>query len=355
MALPSFLLRFRNRLLADPKFLAVAQSFPLTRPVARAKSLKLFDLVAGFAYSQVLYACVDLEILERLGQTGMLPAELAKKIGLSETKTETLIRAAVALDILNWDKCQVILGPHGAALLAQPWIMRFVEHHTHFYRDLEDPVAMLQGKAAPGGLQSYWTYEQGGEDKKAYSELMAASQAAVSEQILRAYDFSKHTNILDVGGGTGAFLRAVSKPYPHLNLNLFDLPGVITLAPPSAKLIAHGGDFRYDPLPQGMDLISLIRVVHDHDDDVVRAILRNIRAASSPKTTLLIAEPFAGHRANARVTDAYFNLYFAAMGQGRTRSPKQLQDMASQCGFAQFSHWPTDIPLITGVITLRPA
>ena len=30
-----------------------------------------------------------------------------------------------------------------------------------------------------------------------------------------------------------------------------------------------GGDFLADPLPRGADVVSLIRVVHDHDDDAV--------------------------------------------------------------------------------------
>ena len=316
--------------------------------------MQLFDLLAGFSYSQVLYACVSLRVLEHVGEGGISPAELAGKVGLSEPMALTLIRAAIALDILGWDKGNVIWGPHGAAMMAQPWIMRFVEHHRFFYRDLEDPVGMLQGKSAADGLKSYWTYDEGSADKKTYSDLMAASQAAVSQQILSAYDFSKHQNILDVGGGTGAFLRAVGDRYPQINLNLFDLEEVVKLAPGNPQLRAHVGDFRSGPLPQGMDLITLIRVVHDHDDDVVLAILRNIRAASSGHTRLLIAEPLAGVAATAKATDAYFNLYFAAMGQGRTRSAAEIAGIAAEAGFGQLKVWPTNMPLICGLLTFRP-
>ncbi len=356
MAPPSFFLRFRNRLLADPKFLAFAQRFPLTRPVARAKSRELFNLLAGFSYSQVLYACVLLRVLEYVGQNGISSEQLGFKIGLTETKTDILVRAAVALDILEWDKKQVILGPHGAALLAQPWIMRFVEHHKYFYRDLEDPVALLKGQSVPNGLRSYWTYEDGESDKQRYSELMAASQEAVSQQILGSYNFKKHKNILDVGGGSGAFLRAVGRENPQLALHLFDLQGVISLAEESSKspkLFLHAGDFRRDGLPQGMDLISLVRVVHDHDDDLILATLRNIRSVCSTHTTLLIAEPFAGNVANASVTDAYFNLYFTAMGQGRTRTPREIAELAAKAGFGRPKVWTTSLPLITGLMTLH--
>ena len=108
MALPSFFIRFRNRLLADPRFLAFAQRFPLTRPIARARSRDLFNLLAGFSYSQVLYACVSMRVLELVGQVGISIPELAQKIGLTESKTDTLVRAAVALDILDWSKGLIV-------------------------------------------------------------------------------------------------------------------------------------------------------------------------------------------------------------------------------------------------------
>jgi demethylspheroidene O-methyltransferase len=351
VALPSFLLRLRNRLLSNPKFLDFAQRNPFMRPVARAKSRKLFDLVAGFSYSQVLYACVTLKVLEHVGQTAISISELAPKINLPEDKTNLLVRAAVALDILGFDRGKVILGSHGAALLGQPWIMRFVEHHRHFFRDLEDPVAMLSGTHAQDGLRQFWSYDDPNSDKESYSALMAASQQAVSQQIIDAYDFSKHKNILDFGGGSGAFLTAVGKAYPQLQLNLFDLPGVIALSR-QTQITKHGGDIRVDPLPRDMDIVSIVRVIHDHDDDSVLALLRNVRRSCAVGTTLLIAEPFAGRADLSRITDAYFNLYFAAMGQGRTRTTQEIAKLAAQTGFGHLRVWPTNMPLITGLVTI---
>jgi demethylspheroidene O-methyltransferase len=350
--LPEFLKRYRNKLLADPKFISFAQKFMFTRPVARRKSMELFDLLAGFSYSQVLYACVSLKIFEHVGQSAVILENLATKINLPVPKAELLVRAAIALELLDGTVDHIMLGQHGAALLGQPWIMRFVEHHKYFYRDLEDPVAMLRGEKVEGGLADYWSYDKSSSDKSAYSALMAASQQAVSAQILDAYDFPPHRRILDVGGGTGAFVNAVTTRHPHIEGHVFDLPGVVTLASPTIK--THGGDFRRESLPEGMDLISIVRVIHDHDDEAVLALLKNARAACTPQTILLIAEPFSGQAATARVADAYFSLYFAAMGQGRTRTPQQIADLAAKVGFGGLKQWPTNMPLITGVITLRP-
>ncbi len=40
------------------------------------------------------------------------------------------------------------------------------------------------------------------------------------------------------------------------------------------QIAAHGGSFRDDPIPAGADLITLVRILHDHDDAVVRALLK---------------------------------------------------------------------------------
>lgn len=359
MALPDILIGLRNRLLTDPRFIRFVQGVPGGRWIARRKSLQLFDILAGFTYSQILSACVSLKVFERVGRNGTSLAELSRATGLTADRTLMLVKGAESLSLLHRSGNTILLGELGAALVAQPWIMRLIEHHEHFYTDLADPVQLLRTGKAQGALHRYWSYDDATGDKARYSALMAASQAAVSEQVLAAYDFSGHSRMLDVGGGAGAFLRAVGARYPDLDLHLFDLPAVAELVsashatPASPAIQAHGGDFRRDHFPSGMDLVSLIRVVHDHDDDVVLALFRSIRAAVNPGATLLLAEPLSGHSGTARVADAYFNFYFTAMGQGRTRTPAEIAQIAAQSGFGALRQWPTQNPLVTGVLSLR--
>jgi demethylspheroidene O-methyltransferase len=351
VALPRFILDFRNRLLTDPRFISWAQRFPLTRPVARYNSSRLFDLLAGFAYSQVLAACVELNLLHHVGQNGSTLDLLSRAVGIAPERLDILVRAAVSLDVLAQRGERILLGSQGAALIAQPWIMRFIQHHKYFYQDLENAVELISERKGGEAMRRYWSYDGSSTGKDAYSALMAASQVAVSEQILAVFDFKRFGRMLDIGGGSGAFLRAVCTQNSAVDAHLYDLPGVVSLVE-SGSITTHGGDFRTDDLPKGMDLISVVRVIHDHDDDVVAGLFRNIRRACDAGTTVLIAEPFAGNRATARVTDAYFNLYFAAMGQGVTRSPQRIAEIAAPHGFSLQKVYRTHMPLITGAMTL---
>ena len=55
--------RWRERLLTSPAFQRWAEANLLTRWIARRRATQVFDLMAGFVYSQVLLACVRLGLL----------------------------------------------------------------------------------------------------------------------------------------------------------------------------------------------------------------------------------------------------------------------------------------------------
>jgi demethylspheroidene O-methyltransferase len=350
-----WLRNWRNRTLADPRFVALAERVPFMRPIARKRAKSLFDLVAGFAYSQTLFACVELKLIEKVGLEGSTIDLLADGIGWTTAQTNRLIGAAVSLDLFEREGDQVYLGQQGAALLAQPWIMRFVAHHKYFAADLLDPVALLSGKLPNSAMKRYWDYDNSEADRAEYSALMAASQEAVSRQILGAYSFKNHKQVLDIGGGTGAFLRALGGAYPDLKRTIADLPQVVELAradPRNAGMEFWGGDARSDPLPEGADVMTLVRVLHDHDDGALHVLFDAARCKICKGGVVLVAEPFAGDPATASVTDAYFNLYFAAMGQGRTRTPQEIAAIARKCGFGRWKQHKTHMPIISGVMVL---
>ena len=47
---------WRNRLIASPSFQRWATRFPLTRWLVKKQASDIFDLMAGFVYTQVLLA-----------------------------------------------------------------------------------------------------------------------------------------------------------------------------------------------------------------------------------------------------------------------------------------------------------
>lgn len=362
MSLRARWIRWRNARLSSPQFQAWAGRFPLTRWRARSEAAGLLDLVAGFIHSQVLAAVVELRLCERLAAGPQAEAALAQACDLPPDSMRRLLRAAAALGLVEPVGGDWALGPRGAALLGNPGVMAMVAHHGALYADLADPVALLRRGGGGGALAAYWGYARAAAPDAAapdavapYSALMAASQPMVAAQVVGSYDFSRHRRLLDVGGGEGAFVRAVAAAVPGLDLALFDLPAVAARARVAlddaglARVATHGGSFFADDLPAGCDVVTLVRILHDHDDDAALALLLRVRAALPPGGTLVVAEPMAD-AGPGRVGDAYFGIYLLAMGSGRARSPAELTAMLRAAGFVQVHAPATDVPLIARII-----
>jgi demethylspheroidene O-methyltransferase len=367
-SLPDRLYRWRDALIGNPLFQRLSASFPLTRGIATKEARALFDLCAGFVYSQVLSACVDLDICGRVRDEPKALPQLARETGVPAERLERLLLAAVSLRLLSRRRHERYgLGMLGAALVADKGIAAMVAHHKMLYRDLADPVALLRGEAGETELSKFWRYAASpdaaalnGEAVADYSALMAASQSFIADDVLDAYPFDRHTCLMDVGGGEGAFLLAATARYPKLRVQLFDLPAVAERAQVrfdqagiADRATAAGGSFIHDALPQGADLISLVRVVHDHDDDVVRTLLRRVYAALPPGGTVVIAEPMAGVSGAEPIGDAYFGFYLMAMGSGRARAPADLVEMLCEAGFRDAAIRATRRPMMVGMVAAK--
>jgi len=357
----------RDFLLSSRRFQRWAAAFPLTRPIARRRAADLFDLCAGFVYSQVLFACVRLHLFEQLNAAPATAEALAARLSIPVDGMTALLDAASSLRLVERrGQGRFGLGPLGAAMLGNSGIAAMVEHHSALYADLADPVALLRGENREGQLARYWPYARGEtaarltrEDVSPYTDLMAASQPMVAEMVLGAYSLARHRCLLDVGGGDGSFLVQAAQAAPRLALKLFDLPEVAEIARRrladaglGQRASVSGGHFLTDPLPQGADVISLIRVVHDHDDDVVRQLFVRAREALAHGGVLLIGEPMSG-RSGCDAVSAYFDIYLHAMGSGRPRGFEDLAKLLESAGFSKVRQIPTRIPMIASVIVAQ--
>ncbi|RIA56737.1 methyltransferase [Dichotomicrobium thermohalophilum] len=358
--------RWRNRLVRSAAFQRWAAAFPLTSPVARKRAARLFDLCAGFVYSQILAACVRLKLLELLDEAPRSVAEVAQACALPEDGARRLLAGMAALGLADTrHDGRYALSMDGAALLGNPGAIAMIGHHTHFYDDLRDPVALLRGETEDTALSRFWGYARGeapadlsAAETAEYTSLMSASQSLIAEDILDGYDLSRHRHLMDVGGGDGAFIMAVAGRHPDLTLTLFDLPAVadhasqrMARAGLSKRVSIASGDFFADALPTDADIISLVRVLLDHDDASALRILRQAHAALPPGGTLLVAETLSGVRGAETISDAYFGFYLMAMGKGRPRSVGEMQKLLTQAGFRDIRLKRTRRPLLTQLIT----
>lgn len=358
------LYKYRDQLIASPRFQRWSLSNPLTRPIARRRARAALDLTAGFVYSQVLFSCLELKLFDCLSEGSLSLNELSARLDLSQASAARLLAAATSLDLVErrgLDKWG--LGQIGAALIGNSSALALIRHQSMLYADLIDSVALLKGKKS-ATLADYWPYSAdeltpsrlAAEQIAPYSALMAASQPMLADEVLHSYDISRYGCLLDIGGGEGVFIAAAAKFAPDLSFKLFDLPAVAERARENikrAQLSSHvdifGGNFLRDKLPLGADIVTLIRIIHDHDDQSAISLLKNIRSSLEVGAKLLIVEAMSGVK-GAEPLDAYYGFYTLAMGRGMPRRVDEIKLLVKQSGFGACKLIHNALPTLTSIL-----
>lgn len=359
---------WRNRLVASPGCRRWIARLPLLRAIGNAKANALFRLTGGFIFSQVLLAGVRLGLYTALENRALTTSALASRLALPEERMRLLLCTNAALNLLIEISPDLwVLDDGGVILAADRGLDAMVRHHAMLYRDLIDPDQLLRTGGVQTELRQYWAYvrEMGADGPKpmeveGYSNLMRESQAMMADCILASHDFSQYRTLLDVGGGDGAFLAAAADAHPGLGLRLFDLPAVAARAAAhldslglGGRARVQGGDFSQDQVPGDADCVTLIRILCDHGDSRVETILTNLHRSLQPGATLIVAEAMDGQDEGARLSAAYFGVYFLAMGSGRCRSAREIAGFLSATGFHSIRIRTTPNPLIATIVTAR--
>ncbi|MCY4304969.1 MAG: methyltransferase [Aestuariivita sp.] len=355
-----------NRIIANPNFQRWCSQFPLLRGIVRKEGTELFEIVQGFVKSQVLMALVELDVFRHLQSGSATPKDLGRIFNIPEERMRVLLQAGAALGFLRRRRgARFGLARRGAILLGSPGLEAVIRHHRAFYRDLENPVDLLQNPDKQTELGAYWPYvlevvcnQPDAEVARTYSDLMAHSQGLVALDTLQTTRLDGVNHLLDVGGGTGTFLEHVGAKYPDIEMTLFDLPSVISEA--AIRFESNGlgsrthlvsGSFRKDSLPSGAGAISLVRVLYDHTDAIVNSLLKKVFEALPPGGKLIISEPMSGGAQPNLAGDVYFAFYTMAMQTGRTRSASEIRLMCQAAGFKDIKIPKSHRDFVTRVLT----
>lgn len=298
----------------------------------------------GIVAAQAIHAAVQLRVPDLLRSGPRSAEELAAECGAHAPTLERLLRALTALDVFrrepdgryrNTPQSDLLRADHPLSLCT---IAQFLPA-PHLWRALgELPAAIRTGEPAFDRAwgQSFFSYlAEHPEEAAVFNRLMTQEIAWITPQLLRAYDFTRFHTLVDVGGGEGAFLKAILSATPAIEGVLFDQPQVVAQAgkwldsPLAARVRVVGGSF-FESVPEGGDVYTLKRILHDWSDGDAARILGSIRQAMQPGGTLLVLESLIDSPTHpARLAD----LMMLVLG-GRERTEADFRALFDSSGFA---------------------
>jgi SAM-dependent methyltransferase len=300
---------------------------------------QLFELGMGFMSSKMLFVANEIGIFPALSEGSADLESLSKRLGIPRRTLRMVADAQVALGLLELDdENRYRNGPVAATLLAgdgpadaRPMLRFWDQISYHAWSDLERIVRT----DSPPVL-----HELDAERQKIFSEGVAAATAAPAAAICEVYDFSGHTRVLDVGGGTGSILEMVLANHPHLRGTLVDAPEVTEI---SGELLTHSdvadrasvvsANILTDPLPAGHDVVLLSHVIHYFDPAGNVKLAEQIRAAVEPGAKLVVLDFWTNPTHTAPLTAVLMAGQFVTGMSGDVFSEQEMIGWLDQSGW----------------------
>src|SRR5215217_797811 len=310
-------------------------------------SLALRRLVNGYQVTQAIHVAAVLGLADLLADGPRSSDDLAAATTTHPGTLYRLLRALAGAGVFQEEEDRhFALTDLGACLrLDAPepvagWAT-FVGESSHWQAWSALLHSVRTGENAfrhVHGIDS-WTFRSRRPELSAsFDRAMTDLSRQLSTAILAAYDFGRFGQIIDVGGGNGAFLAAILAKHPMTHGVLFDQPHVVSGAGPivAAAGVADrcevvGGSF-FDAVPAEGDAYVLKSILHDWEDEDCVRILRVCRRAMADGVALLAVERELGPP-NASPDGKFSDLNMLVGPGGRERTPEEYAALFAAAGF----------------------
>ena len=183
-----------------------------------AAALKLLDLIHSHRVTAVIYVAARLGIADLLADGPKSLDELVQATGADRAALARLLAALVTIGICaRAEPDRYVLGETGTALVGdasrsfKAWAILEGELLSRTWSGMLETV--MTGKTAAqlqGFDNSFDLMARMPETVRVFNAAMAELTALVTADVLAAYDFSRISHLLDVGGGSGELIGAVA-------------------------------------------------------------------------------------------------------------------------------------------------
>ncbi|KAL8093544.1 caffeic acid 3-O-methyltransferase-like [Apium graveolens] len=201
--------------------------------------------------------------------------------------------------------------------------------------------AVLEGGIAfdkAHGMQGFKYLAKDNRFNDVFNQAMYHHSSIVMKKILQVYTgFQELTEIVDIGGGTGATLAKIISKYPQIRGINFDLPHVIQNAAPLTG-VEHVGGNMFESVPKGR-VIFMKWILHDWSDQHCLKLLKNCYYALPEFGKVITVESILPEHKN-RISSPKLDyvtgsdVLMLAINPGKERNLKEFEALAKESKFA---------------------
>ncbi len=264
----------------------------------------MIEIATHFWISKALGVITELNVADLMKGKELPIEELAK---LTECQTEALYRLmrALAAEGIFKEKANRVFAHTKLSLT----LCEGENSAKHFVRYTCSPNnwdqynQMMQclktGKSAASilyGMEGFEYLKENEANNDRFNKAMTDISKIAIAIISRSYNFSNFNTIVDIGGGQGRLLCAITDKFKNTKGILFDQPHVIDIDSTLPHLLERkeliqieSGSF-FEAVPANADLYIMKNILHDWGDDDSAIILNNIHKAMNPSGKIILIE-----------------------------------------------------------------
>lgn len=274
----------------------------MTEMMPREDIWQVITAAEGFYESSVLITLVKLGVIEHIGHGVATPEELAGLIGTRPEPVARLLRAAVAVNILESDDGLSfgVTGPYRFMLVpgTGPMYMGDWVRNLEYFRD-----AMAQLDAVVRGAAPVSSYVDGAgansEHIRVFAKAMHNGSLLGARELAGYLDTSGVRTLLDLGCGPGTYGFTLAEVNPALRLHSADLPEVLEVTREieasfriGSPVTYHSVDLRTDVVDGTFDLVLISNTLHMLGEKDSRALLSTVYPLVNPGGSIVVQANF---------------------------------------------------------------
>ncbi len=321
----------------------------------------VLDLMDGFRASKAMFTAVSLGVFDRLHQRPATCQELARDLSCNAGALERILGACTALGVLSRETERYHNRPAATRFLRvespetlSGYILYSDRVGFRIWTHLEDAVreGTHRWEQAFGSSEGIFDHLFSTErEKQTFLAGMNGHGLLSSPAAVEAFDLSRYTHFVDLGGATGHLVIAACRRYPAMRGTIFDLAKVtpvsrshVERAGMAGRIEIQSGDFFADSLPEA-DLYAMGRILHDWSEDKVKFLLRKIGARLPDGGGLLICERLLNEQRDGPSSAYLQSINMLLCTEGKERSPSEYEALVSESGFRSFAFRRTGQPV----------
>lgn len=320
----------------------------------------------AYAYKNagVLLAALELDIFSKISAGQKTATSLAETLGVDEGKTDALLTALLALDLVQAD---------GPTVRNAPDVERYLVKSSNAYFGDGLLHTAQNGYAAFGDLARHFRprksrYETISSDPKAAREMTVAGfnySLGSARRLTREFDFTQHSLLLDVGGGSGVYSITACQAAPALQAIVFDFPVICAItqefiqkAGLQDRIRTATGHFLRDPLPTGADTALLSGNLQAYGTRDAALVIKRIFDVLQPGGTLNVIDYMLDAGRDGPLEPAFMNLSGALAevegDRGRVHSGEEVAGYMRAAGFEDPRVFEFQAGILGRVLSRKP-